>query len=167
MKRILAIAGSDSGGGAGIQADLKAITVLGGYGMSVITALTAQNTIGVQAILELPLDFIEKQIDSVVSDIGVDAVKTGMLSSPEIVALVARKIKEYRVRRLVVDPVMIAKSGDRLLKEEAQKTLREELIPLALVVTPNLPEATVLCGFEVTNRETMRQAALHIHVLGA
>ncbi len=167
MKRILAIAGSDSGGGAGIQADLKAITVLGGYGMSVITALTAQNTIGVQAILELPLDFIEKQIDSVVSDIGVDAVKTGMLSSPEIVALVARKIKEYRVRRLVVDPVMIAKSGDRLLKEEAQKTLREELIPLALVVTPNIPEATMLCGFEVSNRETMRQAAVHIHDLGA
>jgi len=167
MKRILTIAGSDSGGGAGIQADLKAITVLGGYGMSVVTALTAQNTVGVQAVLELPLDFIEKQIDSVVSDIGVDAVKTGMLSSSEIVALVARKIKEYRLRRVVVDPVMVAKSGDLLLREEAQKALRENLIPLALVVTPNLPEATVLCGFEVGDRATMRQAALKIHEMGA
>lgn len=167
MKRILTIAGSDSGGGAGIQADLKAITVLGGYGMTVITALTAQNTVGVQAIYELPLDFIEKQIDSVVSDIGVDAVKTGMLSSSEIVALVARKIKEYRMRRVVVDPVMVAKSGDSLLKEEARRALQEELIPLALVVTPNLPEATVLVGFEVSNRDTMRQAAHKIHEMGA
>ena len=167
MKRILTIAGSDSGGGAGIQADLKAITVLGGYGMSAITALTAQNTVGVQAIFELPLDFIEKQIDSVVSDIGVDAVKTGMLSSSEIVELVARKIKQYHLRRVVVDPVMVAKSGDPLLKEEAQRTLREQLIPLALVVTPNLPEATVLCGFEVNDPETMRQAARQIHEMGA
>ncbi len=167
MKRILAIAGSDSGGGAGIQADLKAITVLGGYGMSVITALTAQNTVGVQAIFELPLEFIEKQIDSVVSDIGVDAVKTGMLSSSEIVALVARKIKQYRLRRVVIDPVMIAKSGDPLLREDAQRTLREALIPLALVVTPNLHEATVLAGFAVHNRESMRQAAVKIHEMGA
>lgn len=167
MKRILTIAGSDSGGGAGIQADLKAITVLGGYGMSVITALTAQNTVGVQAILDLPLDFIEKQIDSVVSDIGVDAVKTGMLSSSEVVALVARKIREHRLKRVVVDPVMVAKSGDPLLKEEGQRTLCEELIPLASVVTPNLPEATVLSGFNVDNRETMRQAAMKIHEMGA
>jgi hydroxymethylpyrimidine kinase/phosphomethylpyrimidine kinase len=167
MKRILTIAGSDSGGGAGIQADLKAITVLGGYGMSVITALTAQNTVGVQAILDLPLDFIEKQIDSVVSDIGVDAVKTGMLSSSEVVALVARKIREHRLKRVVVDPVMVAKSGDPLLKEEGQRTLRRELIPLASVVTPNLPEATVLSGFNVDNRETMRQAAMKIHEMGA
>jgi hydroxymethylpyrimidine/phosphomethylpyrimidine kinase len=167
MKRILAIAGSDSGGGAGIQADLKAITVLGGYGMSVITALTAQNTVGVQAVLELPVDFIEKQIDAVVSDIGVDAVKTGMLSSSEIVVLVARKIREYGLREVVIDPVMVAKSGDPLLKEEARRALREVLIPLALVVTPNLPEATVLCGFEVSDRETMKQAARRIHDMGA
>ena len=167
MKRILTIAGSDSGGGAGIQADLKTITLLGGYGMSAITALTAQNTVGVQAILELPLDFIEKQIDSVVSDIGVDAVKTGMLSSSAIVSLVARKIKEYRLRQVVIDPVMVAKSGAPLLKQEARQALREELIPLALVVTPNLPEATVLCGFEVGDPETMKQAARQIHQMGA
>ncbi|NIQ40379.1 MAG: bifunctional hydroxymethylpyrimidine kinase/phosphomethylpyrimidine kinase [Proteobacteria bacterium] len=167
MKRILTIAGSDSGGGAGIQADLKAITVLGGYGMSVITALTAQNTVGVQAILDLPLDFIEKQIDSVVSDIGVDAVKTGMLSSSEVVTLVARKIREHGLKRVVIDPVMVTKSGAPLLKEEGQRTLREELIPLASVVTPNLPEATVLSGFNVDNRETMRRAAMKIHDMGA
>ena len=166
MKRILTIAGSDSGGGAGIQADLKTITVLGGYGMSVITALTAQNTVGVQAIFELPLGFIEKQIDSVIRDIGVDALKTGMLSNSHIVGLVARKIKEYRLKCVVIDPVMVAKSGDPLLKEEAQKCLREELIPLAHVVTPNLPEASVLCGYNVHDLATMKKAARHIHGLG-
>ncbi|MGB2855424.1 MAG: bifunctional hydroxymethylpyrimidine kinase/phosphomethylpyrimidine kinase [Dehalococcoidia bacterium] len=167
MKRILTIAGSDSGGGAGIQTDLKTITVLGGYGMSVITALTAQNTVGVQAILELPLEFIEKQIDSVVEDIGVDAVKTGMLSSLEIVSLVAAKIKQSQIKCVIVDPVMVAKSGDSLLKEEAQKALRELLIPLAFVVTPNLPEASVLAGIEVNNLKTMKEAARHIYNLGA
>ena len=166
MKRILTIAGSDSGGGAGIQTDLKTITVLGGYGMSVITALTAQNTVGVQAVFELPIDFIEKQIDSVIRDIGVDAVKTGMLSNSHIVALVARKIKAYRLKNVVVDPVMVAKSGDPLLKEEARKSLREELIPLARVVTPNLPEASVLCGISVHDLATMRKAARRIHELG-
>jgi len=167
MKRILTIAGSDSGGGAGIQTDLKTITVLGGYGMSVITALTAQNTVGVQAILELPLDFIERQIDSVVEDIGVDAVKTGMLSSSPIVSLVASKIKQYQIKRVIVDPVMVAKSGDSLLKEEAQKALRELLIPLAFVVTPNLPEASVLAGIEVSDLRTMKEAARSIYNLGA
>ena len=167
MKRVLTIAGSDSGGGAGIQADLKAITILGGYGMTVITALTAQNTVGVQAIVELPLDFIESQIDSVVSDIGVDAVKTGMLSSSEIVSLVAGKIRQYKLKRVVIDPVMVAKSGDPLLKEEARTALREELIPLSLLVTPNLPEAAELCGFEVRGPATMRQAARCIHEMGA
>ncbi|MBA7678568.1 Pyridoxal kinase PdxY [subsurface metagenome] len=166
MKRILTIAGSDSGGGAGIQTDLKTITVLGGYGMSVITALTAQNTMGVHAVFELPPDFIEKQIDSVIDDIGVDAVKTGMLSSSPIVHLVARKIKEYRLKRVIVDPVMVAKSGDPLLKEEAQKTLREELIPLAFLVTPNLPEASTLCGFTVKDLRTMKEAARYIYELG-
>ncbi len=166
MKRILTIAGSDSGGGAGIQADLKTITVLGGYGMSVITALTAQNTVGVQAVFELPLDFIEKQIDSVIGDIGVDAVKTGMLSSSPIVSLVARKLREYHLTRVVVDPVMVAKSGDPLLKEEAQKALRDMVIPLAFLVTPNLPEASVLCGRPVENLEAMKQAARCIYDLG-
>jgi hydroxymethylpyrimidine kinase/phosphomethylpyrimidine kinase len=167
MKRILTIAGSDSGGGAGIQTDLKTITVLGGYGMSVITALTAQNTVGVQAIFELPLDFIEKQIDSVIEDIGVDSIKTGMLSSSPIVSLVASKIKHYRVKRLIVDPVMVAKSGDLLLKEDARKSLCEELIPLAFVVTPNLPEASVLAGIEVKDINTMKEAARYIYDLGA
>jgi hydroxymethylpyrimidine/phosphomethylpyrimidine kinase len=166
MKRILTIAGSDSGGGAGIQADLKTITVLGGYGMSVITALTAQNTVGVQAVFELPLGFIEKQIDSVVGDIGADAVKTGMLSSSPIVSLVARKLREYRLTLVVVDPVMVAKSGDPLLKEEAQKTLREALIPLAYVVTPNLPEASTLCGHAVKDLKAMQEAARYIYDLG-
>ena len=167
MKRILTIAGSDSGGGAGIQTDLKTITVLGGYGMSVITALTAQNTVGVQAVFELPLEFIERQIDSVIEDIGVDAVKTGMLSNSAIVSLVASKIKQYRLKRVIVDPVMVAKSGDPLLKEEAQKALREELIPLAFVVTPNVPEASVLAGFKVKNLDTMKEAARSIYDLGA
>ena len=135
--------------------------------LSVITALTAQNTVGVQAILELPLDFIEKQITSVIEDIGVDAVKTGMLSNSDIVTLVASKIKKYRLKRVIVDPVMVAKSGDPLLKEEARKAMREALIPLAFLVTPNLPEASVLSGFAVHNLETMKQAAHHIYALGA
>ena len=167
MKRILTIAGSDSGGGAGIQTDLKTITVLGGYGMSAITAVTAQNTVGVQAIFELPLDLIEKQITAVIEDIGVDAVKTGMLFNSAIVNLVASKIKKYRLERVVVDPVMLAKSGDVLLKEEAQHALREELIPHAFLVTPNLPEASNLSGFAVHDLETMKEAARHIYALGA
>ena len=167
MKRILTIAGSDSGGGAGIQTDLKTITVLGGYGMSVITALTAQNTLGVQAVFELPVEFIEKQIDSVIMDIGADAVKTGMLSNSEIVNLVASKIKKYRLKLLVVDPVMVAKSGDYLLKRDAQNALVKELIPLAFIITPNLPEASVLAGFPVINMKTMKEAAHRIHDLGA
>ncbi len=167
MNRILTIAGSDSGGGAGIQADLKAITVLGGYGMSVITALTAQNTIGVQGIHEVPVSFIEAQIDAVVSDIGVDAVKTGMLASPEIVELVARKIKQYSIRRVVVDPVMVAKSGDLLLAEEARQTIKQELVPLAYVITPNLAEAAVLAGMEVKTTDQMHDAAAAIHHMGA
>src|SRR4030042_5432880 len=117
MKRILTIAGSDSGGGAGIQADLKAITLLGGYGMSVLTALTAQNTVGVQGIHEVPAPFVGKQIDSVLSDIGADAIKTGMLSSAAIVDAVSNKIKQYDVEKVVVDPVMISKSGASLLKK--------------------------------------------------
>jgi len=150
MKRVLTIAGSDSGGGAGIQADLKAITVLGGYGMSVLTALTAQNTTGVQGIQAVPPLFVAKQIDSVLTDIGADAIKTGMLANREIVAVVARKIRQYRVRKVVVDPVMVAKSGDLLLRKDAQDGLIKHLIPLATVVTPNLMEASVLTGLRFT-----------------
>ena len=166
MKRILTVAGSDSGGGAGIQADLKAITVLGGYGMSVITALTAQNTVGVQGVHAVPIDFITRQLDSVLSDIGADAAKTGMLATPEIVETVARGIKRYHIAPLVVDPVMVAKSGDPLLAEDAQETLKSALLPLATVVTPNLPEASVLYGAPVNTIDEMQAAAKHIHALG-
>jgi len=167
MRRILTIAGSDSGGGAGIQADLKAITLLGGFGMSVITALTAQNTLGVHGIHEIPPSFVEKQMEVVLSDIGADAIKTGMLAHSEIIGVVAKKIRQYGLKYVVVDPVMVAKSGDSLLRKDAREALIRELIPLAWVVTPNLPEASVLAGFKVTSVEEMRKAARRIHRLGA
>jgi hydroxymethylpyrimidine/phosphomethylpyrimidine kinase len=167
MKRILTIAGSDSGGGAGIQADLKAITLLGGYGMSVLTALTAQNTLGVQAMYEVPVPFVEKQIDSVLSDIGADAIKTGMLANAEIVEVVAKKMKQYQVEKVVVDPVMVAKSGDSLLRKDAQEALIKRLIPLSMVVTPNLMEASVLTGLKVRSIEEMKKAAHRIYDLGS
>jgi hydroxymethylpyrimidine kinase / phosphomethylpyrimidine kinase / thiamine-phosphate diphosphorylase len=167
MKRILTIAGSDSGGGAGIQADLKAITLLGGYGMSVLTALTAQNTLGVQAIYEVSVPFVEKQIDSVLSDIGADAIKTGMLANAEIVEVVAKKMKQYQVEKVVVDPVMVAKNGDSLLRKDAQEALIKRLIPLSMVVTPNLMEASVLTGLKVRSIEEMKKAAHRIYQLGS
>jgi hydroxymethylpyrimidine/phosphomethylpyrimidine kinase len=166
MKRILTIAGSDSGGGAGIQADLKAITLLGGYGMSVLTALTAQNTLGVQAIHEVPVSFVERQIDSVLSDIGADAIKTGMLANAEIVEAVAKKIKQYRVEKVVVDPVMVAKTGDPLLRKDAQQALVKRLVPLSMVITPNLMEASALIGLKVGSIEEMKKAAHRIYELG-
>jgi hydroxymethylpyrimidine/phosphomethylpyrimidine kinase len=166
MRRVLTVAGSDSGGGAGIQADLKTITVLGAYGMSVITALTAQNTLGVQAVHEVPADFIRQQLDSVLSDIGADAAKTGMLANAEIVRTVAEGLRRHRVEPIVVDPVMVAKSGDPLLSPEARETLKEALLPLAFVVTPNLPEASVLSGIPVGGVEAMKEAAEEIHRLG-
>jgi len=166
MKKILTIAGSDSGGGAGIQADLKTITVLGGYGMSAITALTAQNTVGVQAVHPVPVDFIRMQMESVLSDYGADGAKTGMLATSEIVTAVAQEIKRFDLKPLVVDPVMVAKGGDLLLSRKARSTVREVLLPLAHVVTPNLPEAAELCGFPVKDLEAMKQAARKIHGLG-
>lgn len=167
MKRVLTIAGSDSGGGAGVQADLKVITLLGGYGMSVITALTAQNTVGVQGILEIPPQFVERQIDSVLSDIGADAIKTGMLANKEIIGVVSEKIKEYRVKKVVVDPVMVSKSGVYLLRKDARDAFIKNLIPHSLVVTPNLMEASVLAGLKVNSLEGMKKAAHHIYKLGA
>lgn len=167
MKRALTIAGSDSGGGAGIQADLKTFAARGVYGMSAITALTAQNTLGVQGVFEIPPDFVALQIDAVVSDIGVDAVKTGMLSSAPIIAMIAAKVREYRLSPLVVDPVMVAKGGDLLLRDDARGALIEQLLPLATVVTPNLHEAQVLCGFEIRTLAEMRQAAQVIYGMGA
>ncbi len=166
MKRVLTIAGSDSGGGAGIQADLKVITLLGGFGMSAITALTAQNTVGVQGIHEVPPRFVEQQIDAVLSDIGVDAVKTGMLANREIIEVVSRKIKQYKVKKVVVDPVMISKSGASLLRRDAQETLIKKLIPTAWVVTPNLMEASVLAGFKVNSLKGMKKAAHQIYRMG-
>jgi hydroxymethylpyrimidine/phosphomethylpyrimidine kinase len=161
--RALTIAGSDSGGGAGIQADLKTFHSLGVYGMSVVTALTAQNTLGVHGILDVPPAFIELQLRSVLSDIGADAAKTGMLSRAAAIRAVARSLKEFRVKRLVVDPVMVSKHGDLLLRKNAMKTLIEDLLPLALIVTPNIPEAEILAGFTVRSIDDMKRAAQIMH----
>ena len=167
VPRALTIAGSDSGGGAGIQADLKTFAALGVYGASVLTAITAQNTRGVTAIHEIPPDMVAAQIRVVLDDIGADAVKTGMLSSSAIIRVVAGELRRYAVSRLVVDPVMVAKSGDHLLQPEAVQTLREELLPLAHVVTPNLPEAEVLVGAPLADDAALREGARRIRAMGA
>ncbi len=167
VNRILTIAGSDSGGGAGIQADLKTITVLGGFGMSVITALTAQNTLGVQGIYGVPENFVEKQFDSVATDIGIDAAKTGMLANSRIIKAIAGKIREYKIDILVVDPVMVAKGGAPLIENEAKQSLIEELLPLAFVITPNIPEAEVLSKIKISSVDDMKKSAKIIHNLGA
>lgn len=167
VRTALTIAGSDSGGGAGIQADLKTFSALGVFGMSALTAITAQNTLGVTAVHELPPDMVAAQIDAVVTDIGADAVKTGMISNSEIIRVVAAKVREHHLTTLVVDPVMVATSGDRLLREDAVEALRTDLLPLATVVTPNLPEAEVLTGRPVSSLEEMRVAAQEIVGMGA
>jgi hydroxymethylpyrimidine/phosphomethylpyrimidine kinase len=162
------IAGSDSGGGAGIQADLKTFAAFGVYGASVITALTAQNTQGVTAIHDVPPDFIAAQMDAVFSDLSVGAVKIGMLSRPEVIAAVAAGLDRHAQSRVVLDPVMIAASGDRLLVPEAVDVLRRELIPRALVITPNLPEAAALLDTApATNEGEMREQVLRLRDLGA
>jgi hydroxymethylpyrimidine/phosphomethylpyrimidine kinase len=166
-KRVLTIAGSDSGGGAGIQADLKTIIVIGGFGMSVITALTAQNTTGVHGILEIPAEFVAQQFDAVASDIGVDAAKTGMLASADIIKTVATKINKYGIEKLVVDPVMVAKGGAMLIRNEAKDVLIRELIPLAFVVTPNIPEAETMTKMTIRSVDDMKQAAKIISRMGA
>lgn len=166
VPRALTIAGSDSGGGAGIQADLKTFSALGVFGMTAITALTAQNTTGVTDIVEMSPEFIRRQIDAVVSDIGVDAAKTGMLSSVPIIEAVADEIRQHRITQLVIDPVMIAKSGAPLLRPEARQALRRVLLPLALVVTPNLHEAAALIDRRVDTLEQMEDAARALHALG-
>ncbi len=167
VPRVLTVAGSDSGGGAGIQADLKTIALLGGFGMSAVTALTAQNTLGVKGIHEVPADFVGQQMEAVISDIGVDAMKTGMLSNSAVVRAVCQKVRKYRISKLVVDPVMIAKDGARLLSSEAEEILKQELLPLALVITPNLPESEALIGWKIRGMKGMREAALQIHKMGA
>lgn len=162
----MTIAGSDSGGGAGIQADLKTFAAFGVYGTSAITAITAQNTLRVTAVHELPPEMVAAQIDAIVKDIGVDAAKTGMLANASIIEAVAKKVKEHGIEKLVVDPVMVAKSGDPLLRTEAVQALKEKLLPLAYVITPNLPEAEVLVGRELKGEGEIREAAKEIHKMG-
>jgi hydroxymethylpyrimidine/phosphomethylpyrimidine kinase len=163
----LTIAGSDSGGGAGIQADLKTFAALGVHGTSAITAITAQNTTGVIDILDLPVELVRTQIAAVVDDIGVQATKTGMLSSAAIIAAVAEAVREHGLSLLVVDPVMVAKGGAKLLRDDAVDALREQLLPLAAVVTPNLPEAEVLLGRPIANLDERKQAARDLVAMGA
>jgi hydroxymethylpyrimidine/phosphomethylpyrimidine kinase len=164
--RVLIIAGSDSGGGAGIRADLKTVSALGAFGMTAITALTAQNTTGVYGVLEIEPKFVVGQIEACVTDIGCDAVKTGMLASTAIIDAVAAAISDRRLAPLVVDPVMIAKSGAPLLNPDAVEALKTKLLPLATVVTPNLHEAGALTGREIKTLEQMREAARAIRELG-
>jgi hydroxymethylpyrimidine/phosphomethylpyrimidine kinase len=164
--RAMTIAGSDSGGGAGIQADLKTFLALDVYGTSAITAITAQNTLDVRAVHEVPTSIVAEQIDAIVEDIGVDALKTGMLSSAAIIAVVVDRLRHWSLDRLVVDPVMVSKSGDRLLRQDAVQALIHDLLPLALVLTPNLPEAEVLVGRPLESEDEIRQAARDIVDLG-
>ncbi len=167
MKNLLTIAGSDSSGGAGIQADLKTFAALGTYGMSVITAVTAQNTCGVTMVQNIDLKVVEAQITAIFDDIRVDAVKIGMVSDKEIIKIIAERLRHYQPAIVVVDPVMVSKSGYRLLAPDACETLIKELLPLATLVTPNLPEATVIVGYEVSNKDDMLKAAKDIITLGA
>ena len=165
--RAMTIAGSDSGGGAGIQADLKTFAAHGVYGTSALTAITSQNTRGVSDVLELPASLIESQIDAIVSDIGADVVKTGMLSSSTVIELVAAKARQHSLDTLVVDPVMVAKGGDRLLRDDAVDALRSLLIPIAMVMTPNIPEAEVLLGVKIETLEDAKEAAQALVGMGA
>jgi hydroxymethylpyrimidine/phosphomethylpyrimidine kinase len=157
--RVLTIAGSDSGGGAGIQADLKTFSAIGCYGMSVITALTAQNTLGVNGIHAVPPAFAVEQIDAVLSDMGTDAIKIGMLYSAELIEAVVAALKKHDARKIVLDPVMVAQSGDKLLQDDAIEAIKKHLMPLADVVTPNIPEASVLCGRQITQWSDIESAA--------
>ncbi|PYN84188.1 MAG: bifunctional hydroxymethylpyrimidine kinase/phosphomethylpyrimidine kinase [Candidatus Rokuibacteriota bacterium] len=166
VPKALTIAGSDSGGGAGIQADLKTFSAFRVFGMSVITAVTAQNSLGVQGVFNLPPEIVSRQIDSVLSDIGADAIKIGMLSTAPIIAAVADRLRAHAGEKVVVDPVMIAKAGDALLQPEARIALIKELLPLALVVTPNLHEAEALAGMPVATESDMEEAARRILALG-
>jgi len=166
LKLVLTIVGSDSCGGAGIQADLEAMSANGVYGMSVITSVTAQNTKGVTAIHDLPISIIEQQLDAIFDDFELAAVKTGMLSSAEIVGAVSRKLRKANISNLVVDPVMVSKSGHSLLHPDSIEKVKTSLIPLALLVTPNIPEAEELSGLKIRTLAVARQAAKLIHKLG-
>ncbi|MDF2929571.1 MAG: thiD [Anaerospora sp.] len=167
MKNLLTIAGSDSSGGAGIQADLKTFSAHGTYGMSVITAVTAQNTQGVLAVQDISADIIAQQLEAVFEDIEVHAVKIGMVSVEETINTIAAKLRQYQAKNIVVDPVMVSKSGFRLLQPEAQARLVSELLPLATIITPNIPEAEVITGKKIETFDDMQQAAQSIYALGA
>jgi hydroxymethylpyrimidine/phosphomethylpyrimidine kinase len=166
VPKALTIAGSDSGGGAGIQADLKTFAAFRVFGMSVLTAVTAQNSVGVHGVHNVPPEFVARQIDAVLSDFGADAVKIGMLSTAGIVSAVADRLRAHAAENIVLDPVMIAKSGDLLLQPDARAALAKELLPLAMVVTPNLHEASALAGMPVETEEDMEEAARRIALLG-
>ena len=159
---MLAIAGSDSGGGAGIQADIKAISAMGCFAASAITAVTVQNTIGVQAVHPVPTDILAGQIDAVLSDIGADSIKTGMLHSAEAVGIVAVKIRQYSIRNVVLDPVMVSTSGHRLIEEDAVEVIRQRLLPSARVVTPNVPEAEILAGRSISGECDFAEVAAEL-----
>jgi hydroxymethylpyrimidine/phosphomethylpyrimidine kinase len=167
VPKALTVAGSDSGGGAGIQADLKTFSAFRVFGMSVLTAVTAQNSLGVQGVFNLPPSFVAQQLDSVLADFGADAVKIGMLSTAPIIAAVAERLRTHRQDRVVLDPVMIAKSGDPLLQADARTALINEMLPLAAVVTPNLHEAAALADMPVDNEADMAEAARRIVAKGA
>ena len=156
---VLTIAGSDSGGGAGIQADIKTISAMGCYAASAITAITVQNTLGVQAVHPVPLDILRGQIDAVLSDIGADAIKIGMLHSSEVVNLVAEMIEKYQLRNIVLDPVMVSTSGHRLIEEDAVEVIKTRLMPLARVITPNVPEAEILAGCKIAGEDEFEAIA--------
>ncbi|MCI5613123.1 MAG: bifunctional hydroxymethylpyrimidine kinase/phosphomethylpyrimidine kinase [Agathobacter sp.] len=162
MYTALTIAGSDSSGGAGIQADIKTMIANGVYAMSAITALTAQNTTGVTSIMEVTPEFLAEELDCIFTDIRPDAIKTGMVSSSELITVIADKLQQYQAKNIVVDPVMVATSGARLISEEAISTLKTKLLPLATVITPNIPEAVELSGMEITTKEDMEKAAAFI-----
>lgn len=167
MKKVLTIAGSDSSGGAGIQADLKTFSAHGTFGMSVITAITAQNTQGVFAVQDIAPEIIGKQIDAIFTDIEVDGVKIGMVSQVETIKIIAEKLEQYVPKNVVLDPVMVSKSGFFLLNPEAEEILIKELIPLATLITPNLPEAEVITGMKISTIEQMKKAAIAIYEMGA
>ncbi len=166
LYKVLTIAGSDSGGGAGIQADIKTITALGGYATTVITALTAQNTFGVHSVFEVPVSFVGQQIDAIMTDIGADAVKTGMLVNRNIVEMVCLKIKEYSIKHVVVDPVMLSKNGKKLLSDDAIHTLTSQLFPQSFLITPNIPEAEHISGMKIQNISQAKESARILHQLG-
>ena len=161
-KRVLTIAGSDSGGGAGIQADIKAISACGCYAASAITAITVQNTLGVRAVQDIPFAIVRGQIDAVVSDIGVDAVKIGMLSSSEIIRGIKEELLAHKITNIVLDPVMVATSGDKLLQDDAIDTLKNELLPCARVITPNIPEAEILLGKKIEMQNQLPEYAREV-----